>query len=67
MFYSIFDYLIQLVLQHVPHEHWQPREEGVEAPVLCEVSQDDGPDGLGGQHALPRRGHHALLQWGKTE
>ena len=47
---------VEAVVQHVPQEHGQGGEEGVEAPVLREVGDDDGPDRLAGQHGSPGRG-----------
>ena len=45
-----------------PHEHGESGEQRVESPVLCEVRDDDGPDGLGGEHGAPGGRHHALLR-----
>ena len=47
---------IEAVAEDVAKEHWEAGQEGVEAPVLGEVCDDDGPDGAGGQHRAPRRG-----------
>ena len=44
-----------------PHKHGQSGEQRVEAPVLGEVGDDDGPHRLGGEHGLPGGRHHALL------
>ena len=47
---------VEAVVQDVPEEHGEGGEEGVEAPVLGEVGDDDGPDRLTGQHCSPGRG-----------
>ena len=45
---------------NLPHEHGKGGEEGVEAPVLGEVGDNDGPHRFAGQHGTPRRAQGRL-------
>ena len=46
---------VEAVVEHFSQEHWQTGQQGVEAPVLGEMRDDDGPDWFAGQHGPPRR------------
>ena len=46
---------VEAIVKHLPQEHWQTGQQGVEAPVLGEMRDDDGPDWFAGQHGPPGR------------